>query len=341
MTRLRERSAVADVPRRARDRGIGRMVLRRIAFVVPLLGVVSVGLFALASRSPFDPLAGYLGDRYLTASDADKARIAAELGVDDPWWAQYGRWIGGVLSGDLGISRSFGMPVVDVVTQRLPWTMLLGITGLVVAAALALVLGVMAGVRPRGAIDRIVSPFATIVASTPPFVLSLVAIGVLALGLGWLPTGGLTAPGEDPTPGAVARHLVLPAAVLALSQVPWLLMAVRQSARAAMASDAVLGARARGIPERTIVRRHVVPTALAPFVTVIGLRLPELVVGAAIVEEVFSWPGLAGAVVTSARELDFPLLAVLTLGTTLVVLLGSLLADIAYVRLDPRVRADA
>ncbi len=115
---------------------------------------------------------------------------------------------------------------------------------------------------------------------------------------------------------------------------------VRQSVRDAIGSDAVRGARARGIPERTILLRHVVPVSLGPFVSVIGLRLPEIIVGAAIVEEVFSWPGIAGAVVTSARELDFPLLAALTVGTTLIVLIGSLLADVTLALLDPRVTAD-
>ncbi|MCA1005583.1 ABC transporter permease [Rhodococcus hoagii] len=316
------------------------MALRRAAFAVPLLIVVSAALFALASRSPFDPLAGYLGDRYMTTSDADRARLADELGLHDPWWATYGHWVSGLFSGDLGVSRSFGQPVAAVIGERLPWTLLLTCLGMGLAVVVSFVLGVWSGARPGGLLDRVVAPLASVVQATPPFVLSLGAVAIFALSLGWLPVAGLTDAGADPTFGQVAEHLVLPVTVLAVSQVPWLAMSVRQSVRDAIGSDAVRGARARGIPERTILLRHVVPVALGPFVTVIGLRLPEIIVGAAIVEEVFSWPGIAGAVVTSARELDFPLLAALTVGTTLIVLIGSLLADVTLTLLDPRVSAD-
>lgn len=136
------------------------------------------------------------------------------------------------------------------------------------------------------------------------------------------------------------RHLLLPATVLAVSQLPWLLLAVRESVSANRGEDYVAGALVRGVDPRTITRRHIVPTSLAPFVTIIGVRLPEVVVGAVLVEEIFSWPGVAGALVQSARDLDMPLLAVLTVGATLVVLVGSLAADVCYVLLDPRVRAD-
>ncbi|NLU85093.1 ABC transporter permease [Rhodococcus sp. HNM0569] len=317
------------------------MAVRRCAFAVPLLAIVSAGLFALASRSPFDPLAGYLGARYVTTSDADRARIAGELGLGDPWWRQYARWLLHVVTGDLGTSRSFGQPVAQVIGERLPWTLLLTGTALTVSVVLALVLGVWTGARSGGVADRIVTPLVTFAQATPPFVLSLVAVAVFAVSLTWLPAGGLTDAGSDPSFGQVARHVVLPAGVLAVSQLPWLLFAVRQSVRGAVESDAVAGAVARGLPRRTVLTRHVVPVASAPFVTVVALRLPELVVGAALVEEVFAWPGIAGALVTSATELDFPLLAALTLGTTAVVLVASLLADIAYVLLDPRVAADA
>lgn len=319
-----------------RGRAIARMATRRALFAVPLVAATSFVLFALASRSPFDPLSGYLGDRYLTMSTADKQRLATELGTDLPWWQQWATWVGHATTGDLGQSRAYAQPVATVLAERAPWTLLLSGTALAAAIAVALVAGMWAGLRPRGVLDRA----ATVVQAVPPFVLSLSAVTVCAVTLRWLPVAGLTDPGTEPTVGQVARHLVLPAAVLTLSLLPWLVLSLRQSIRAAAESDAVVGARARGIPEPVIVRRHILPVALGPFTTVIGLRLPELLVGAAIVEEVFSWPGLGGSIVTAARELDFPLLAALTIGTTVLVLAGSLLADIAHALLDPRVTAD-
>ena len=327
--------------RRRRGRGIARMIIRRALFAVPLTIATSLVLFALASRSPFDPLAGYLGDRYLTMSTADKQRVATELGLDTPWWQQWATWVGHAVTGDLGYSRTYAQPITAVLVERGPWTLLLSGAALAAAIVIALAAGIWAGLHPRGRLDRAVAASTTVVQAVPPFVLSLGAVAVFAVSLRWLPVAGLTDPGADPTVGQVARHLTLPAAVLTLSLLPWLVHSLRQSVRSAAESDAVLGARARGLPESIVVSRHLLPVALGPFTTVIGLRLPELLVGAAIVEEVFSWPGLAGSLVTAARELDFPLLAALTIGTTWLVLAGSLLADIAHALLDPRVADDA
>lgn len=327
--------------RRRRGRGIARMSIRRALFAIPLTAAVSLALFALAAGSPFDPLAGYLGDRYLTMSTADKQRVATELGLDASWWQQWANWIGHAVTGDLGSSRSYAQPVTTVLAERGPWTLLLSGTALAAAIVIALVAGMWAGLHPQSRLDRAIAATTTVVQAVPPFVLSLGAVTVFAVSLRWVPVAGLTDPGADPTAAQVARHLVLPAAVLTLSLLPWLVHSLRQSVRSAAESDAVLGARARGLPEPVVVGRHLLPVALGPFTTVIGLRLPELLVGAAIVEEIFSWPGLAGSLVTAARELDFPLLAALTIGTTWLVLAGSLLADLAHALLDPRVADDA
>ncbi len=316
------------------------MIVRRLMFVVPVCAAVSAGLFAAAAVSPFDPLVSYLGARYTTTSDADKQLLTAQLGLDQPWYSTYWGWVQGVFSGDLGMSRTFGQPVAQVLVERAPWTLLLAGTALLLAAAAALVLGVVAGSRPGRMLGRATTASCIAVQGLPPFVLSLAAIAVFALGLGWLPVAGIADGGSDPTIGGVAEHLVLPVAVLAVAQLPWLLLAVRESVSGARSEDYVAGALARGIPGSMVTRKHILPTSLAPFANVLGVRLPELVVGAVLVEEVFSWPGVAGAIVASARDLDMALLAVLTVGTTLAVMLGSLLADVAVALLDPRTATD-
>lgn len=326
--------------RRLRERGAGRMILRRLALFPIVTIVVSAALFAAAAASPFDPLAAYLGNRYLTASEESKAAITATLGLDAPWYTAYWWWISDLINGDLGYSRAFHQPVADVLAERLPWTFLLVTTSLVVAIPVALLLGTWAGMRPGSIIDRVITMIALAVQAMPPFVLALATIAVFALALGWLPPAGITDAGAAPSPDQVARHIVLPASVLAISQMPWLLLAARESITASLSSSFVAGARARGISERRILTGHVLPSSLAPVLTILGARLPELIVGAVLVEEVFSWPGIAAALVTSAQHLDLPLLAMLTIATTLAVLLGSLLADLAYLVADPRVRAD-
>ncbi|MFC4125371.1 ABC transporter permease [Nocardia rhizosphaerae] len=325
---------------RFRDRGIGAMVGLRLATLVPVLVVVSAALFAAAAVSPFDPLVGYLGARYESTSAADRTLLTEQLGLDAPWYQLYGRWLAALGTGDLGISRSFAQPVGELLAQRIPWTMLLVLAAMGVAVTVALIAGVWSGMRRGGVVDRIVTASCVAMQGLPPFVVSLAAIAVFAVGLGWLPPAGLTDAGADAGFGQVARHLVLPAAALAVSQVPWLLLAVRESVSDRRGEDFVVGAATRGIDTATITRRHILPTSLAPFVTILGARLPEVVVGAVLVEEIFSWPGVAGAFVQSAKDLDMPLLAVLTVGTTCAVMLGSLLADVAVVVLDPRVRAD-
>ncbi len=316
------------------------LVLRRLVWAVPVLLLVSLGVFLLAAASPFDPIHQYYGVRIYDASAADVARVRAELGLDRPVLARFWEWLSGLFSGDLGVSRSMRQPVVEVVAQRLPWTLLLAGTGLLLAVVFSLVVGTVAAWRQGGWLDRTVTAVGHALEGVPPFVLALLAIALFSLGLGWLPVAGLTDAGSSLGLGQVLEHLVLPAAVLGVSQAPWLVLHVRQSLLTALTEDHVNGARARGMSERIVVLRHALPTALLPFVTLIGARVPELVTGAVLVEEVFSWPGVASAVVTAAKAADYPLLAVLTLLATAAVLLGSLLADIAAILLDPRVATD-
>ncbi|MBC7302765.1 MAG: ABC transporter permease [Nocardia sp.] len=325
---------------RFRGRGLRAMAGWRLVTVIPVLAAVSAALFAAAALSPFDPLVGYLGARYETTSVTDRALLTDQLGLDASWYQLYGRWIGALFSGDLGDSRAFAQPVSTLLAQRLPWTILLVAVAMGVAIAVALGAGVWAGMHRGGLVDRLVTASCVIMQGLPPFVVSLAAIAVFAVGLGWLPPAGLTDAGAEVGFGQVVRHLVLPAAALAVSQVPWLLLAVRESVSGNRGEDFVVGAATRGIGTATITGSHILPSSLAPFVTILGARLPEVVVGAVLVEEIFSWPGIAGAFVRSAKDLDMALLAILTVGTTCAVMLGSLLADIAVALLDPRVRAD-
>lgn len=326
---------------RRRRREILFLALRRLVFLFPLPMVVTIGVFALAAISPFDPLDAYMEGRAGELTTQQQQQIIRELQLDAPFYAAWWEWAKDLSQGELGTSRTFQQPVVDVLQDRLPWTLLLGGVGLAVSVTLSLLLGLWAGLHPRGSLDRMISGTAIVLQGTPPFVLALTVLGVFAIALNWLPTGGLTDPGEPVTADAVLVHLLLPAAVLAITQLPWLVLSMRESVADVMASDAVRGARVRGIPLNMIARRHVLPAALPPFVALVGARLPELIAGSVLVESIFAWPGLGNALVRSAQSLDFSLLTFLTVSTTALVLLGNLLADVAFVLLDPRVDADA
>lgn len=326
--------------RASRRRALGRLAARRAAFAVPVLAIVSLAVFALGKASPFDPVAAFFGVRILRASPEQIARIRESWGVDDPFLVQWFHWVGNLLTGDLGDSRLYQIPVADVVSSRLGWTVLLVATGLVLALALAVVLGTAAAWRQGGLLDRAVTSMSYVLEAAPVFWVALGAVSLFAVQLGVLPAGGLTDPTATISVAQVAEHLLLPAVVLAISQAPWFTLFVRQSVAEALEQDYVLAARARGLPERTVVLSHALRTALLPFITLLGSRVPELITGALLVETVFSWPGVASATVDAALAVDFSLLAAMTMLATVSVLAGNLAADALYVVADPRVRAD-
>ncbi|GGS68588.1 ABC transporter permease [Planobispora rosea] len=316
-----------------------RIVAWRAAMAVPLLLAVTFAMFALAKASPFDPVRQYLGDRAMTTSPEIAAQIRANWGLDRPLVEQYATWLGNLVTGDLGESRSLRLPVTQVIGERLGWTLLVVGCALVLMLVVGLVAGTLAAWRRDSWLDRLVTGTAFANEAAPVFWVGLLVIWVFAVKLGWLPAGGLTdAASATVTLPDLLHHLVLPVAVLAFSQSSWLLLFVRESVIGVLREDFILGARARGLRSRTVLVRHALRSALLPFITIMGARVPELVTGAILVEAVFSWPGVAGTTIKAALAVDFPLLAALTLLATVAVVLGNLLADLAYTVADPRVR---
>ncbi|WP_326638569.1 ABC transporter permease [Streptosporangium sp. NBC_01755] len=329
--------------RRAPAGGLAAVILRivawRLAFAVPLLVAVTAGMFALAKASPFDPVRQYLGERAMVTDPEVVERIRANWGIDRPVLEQYTAWAGNLFRGDLGDSRSLHLPVAQVIAERLPWTMLATSAAIVLMLAGSLLLGTLAAWRQGSWPDRLITGGAFANEAAPVFWTGLLAVWVFSVQLGWLPAGGLTGARSTSVEfGDVAAHMILPVTVLAVSQSSWLVLYVRESVIGTLREDFVTGARARGLRERTVLVRHALRSALLPFLTLLGARIPELVTGAILVETVFSWPGVASASVQAALAVDFPLLAALTLLGTLAVLCGNLVADVAYTIADPRVR---
>lgn len=323
-----------------RYRGVGRLVLHRLAWSIPVVLVVTALIFFLASVSPFDPVSAYLGAAQEHVDGATRARAGQLLGVEDPWWRHYLTWLAGVARGDLGLSVSHRQPVADVLGTRLPWTILLAGLGLVVAAVVAVLTATVAAVRPEGVVDRLVVGLGNLIAATPPYLVSMGLIAIFAVTLRWLPGGGLVDPGEPLGFAQVASHLVLPTIAMAVAQQPWLVLHLRESLVTAYASDPVTGARLRGVSEPAILFRHVLPVSLLPLITVIGARVPEIITGAVLIEAVSGWPGLGQSLIVAATSIDYPLLAALTALAAFAVLAGNLAADVGYRLLDPRTDGD-
>ncbi|MFI7341347.1 ABC transporter permease [Streptomyces sp. NPDC050085] len=320
---------------------MARLTGRRILFAVPVLAAVTFGVFAIAAASPFDPVKAYAGTAGLTASQDNLDQLRANLGVDQPLPGRWWHWLTSALTGDLGDSAVLRQPVLDAITQRLGWSVLLAATAFLVAIVLGTLLGVLAARRQGGPLDRAVTSLAYTLEAAPPFWLGLLAVWLFALKLDVLPAGGLTDTGSATvTASQVLPHLVLPAGVLALSQLPWFVLYVRQGVGDALEEDPVRGAKARGLAPRTVLFGHALRSGTLPVLTLIGSRVPELITGALLVETVFSWPGIAAATVQAATSVDFPLLAALTVLATLAVLAGNWAADLLYGLADPRVGFD-
>ncbi|MFI1252665.1 ABC transporter permease [Streptomyces netropsis] len=320
---------------------MARMAGRRLLLAVPVLAVVTFGVFAIAAASPFDPAKAYAGSAGLGAGQDVFDQLRENLGADRPFVARWWDWVTSAVTGDLGDSSTLRQPVADVIGERIGWSVLLCAVAFALAVTVGTALGVLAARRRGGLLDRVVTSLSYTLEAAPPFWLGLLAIWFFALKLGALPAGGLTDTGSDvATAGQVASHVVLPAVVLAVSQLPWFVLYVRQGVGDALEEDPVRGARARGLRERTVLLGHALRSGLLPVLTLVGSRVPELITGALLVETVFSWPGIAAATVQAATSVDFPLLAALTVLATAAVLVGNLLSDLLYGLADPRVGFD-
>ncbi|MBD0021974.1 ABC transporter permease subunit [Gordonia pseudamarae] len=325
-------------PRQTRGRGAAarRLLLRRTLIGIPSLVLISLAIFGLTAVSPFDPTAAYLNSPEF-ATQAQRDAVTAAYALDQNWFSAWWHWWGGILTGDLGWSSTRSQEVTTVVAERLPFTLIMAASALISAAVIAIGLGAVIGMRRGGLLDRGCSALATILAATPPFVVSLILVSVFAVGLGAFPTSGARYPGEGYSFGGIISHGVLPYIALTVAMVPWLLLSMRAAVVEAVTSDAVRAARSRGLGGAALLRGHVAPVSVLPTLALLGTRLPELIAGAAIVETVFGWPGLAESLVDSAVALDFPLMATLAVGSAALVLVGSALSDAAAVWIDPRI----
>ena len=316
-----------------------RYVARRLLAGVPLIVGVLVIAFGLIHLAPGDPIQALAGDG---GDAAYYAAMRARYGLDRPVPEQFGRYALAILRGDLGYSFSYGQPVSRVILDRLPATLLLTGTALVLATALGIGLGVLTALRPHGALDHTVAVVTLTAYAMPVFWLGQLLVLLFAVRLGLLPVQGMISVREGYTGGRhlldVARHLALPALTLALPQVALNARLMRTSLREALAEEYIATARAKGLAERAVIWRHALRNALLPVVTALGGHLGVLLTGAALTETVFAWPGLGRLLLDAALKRDYPLLMAIFLLVSVVVVAANLLTDILYTALDPRVR---
>lgn len=301
-------------------------------------GIIVV-TFVLIHAAPGDPAAALAGEG---GDPAHIELLRAKFGLDRPLPQQFVTYVGNVVRGDLGTSLVRGRPVAEVVGERVPATLLLMGTALALSSLGGVALGALAARRPYGPLDVTVTTAGLVGYAVPAFWLAQLAVLALGLGAGLVPVQGMTDARAGNTGLAaaadVARHLVLPAAVLAFSELAVVARLARTNLIHVLDQDYVRTARALGAPPSRVVLHHALPNALVPVVTVIGARFGTLFSGAVLVETVFAWPGLGQLLVSSTQTRDYPVLLGLVLLASLSVVCANLVSDLICGRIDPRVR---
>lgn len=309
-----------------------RYLLRRVGQAVIVLWGVSIAVFSIMHLVRGDPVRLALGTRF---NQETYDALVARAGLDDPIVVQYVNWLGNALTGDLGVSFRSGRPVTELILERLPATMSLAFGAIVVALLIALPLGLVSALRPRSAVDYVATFISQAGISIPDFWLAIVAILLFSLTLGWLPSSGYVGLTEDPVEWA--RHLVLPSVVVGTVSGAILTRFVRSSALEALGQDYTRTARAKGLPQRVVINRHVLRNALVPVITVTGIQLAYLLSGVVVVEVVFAWQGLGQLALQAVETRDYPLLQGAVLLFALFFLVVNLVVDLLYALVDPRI----
>ncbi|MCP4594086.1 MAG: ABC transporter permease [bacterium] len=326
--------------------GMGAYLVRRLLLaVVTLIGITLV-TFMMTRLAPGDPALGSAGgDSAARLSATERQQLREYLGLDDPLTVQYGRWLSRVARLDFGRSWSSGQRVVDKIGGRLGATLSLAALSLTLAFSLAIPLGLYAAARAGRWLDRVGGVLAYAFYAIPNYVVAVALIALVSIKLDWLPASGRRSLDYESLSfwGQVAdlvRHYILITLCFSLPILAYVFRFVRNNALETSTAPFVLTARAKGAGEWRVYTRHVLPNTLIPLVTLLGVLLPFMVSGSVILEYVFSWPGIGQLYVDSIMARDYPVVMGLAVITAALVLVGTLLADIAYGVIDPRVRHD-
>ncbi|MBN1294113.1 MAG: ABC transporter permease [Candidatus Latescibacteria bacterium] len=305
-------------------------IIRRLFMVIPILLGAATIVFALMFIVPGDParlLMGQHGDEQTIAT------IRKELGLDEPVYIQYAKFIGRLARGDLGMSYRQKRPVAQIIRERFPATAKLAVVSMFIAVIIGVAAGILAASFRNTVLDWLVMVFSLSGISMPVFWLGMMLILVFASGLGWLPVGGYGRSGD-------IRHIALPALSLAAISVGYIARMMRSSMLEVIGKDYIRTARAKGLSRKAVILRHALKNAFIPVITIIGINFASLLGGAVATETVFAWPGLGRATVDAIRVRDLPVVEGCVMFLAFIFVIANLLVDLSYAWLDPRIRLD-
>ncbi|MFW5991620.1 MAG: ABC transporter permease [Halanaerobiaceae bacterium] len=317
---------------------MSRYLMRRIMQSIPLLiGISLISFFAMRIM-PGGPLAGYKMNPHVTQADIDRLR---ELwGLNEPIIQQYWKWLVSMIKGDWGWSYRSGLPVRNIVFSRIPNTLLLMGLSYIISLIVAIPVGIYSALRRYSVFDYIFTVFAFMGVAIPSFWFGIMLMLLFSATLQWLPSSGMFTIGEGFNLIDRIRHLIMPTLVLSFINMASWSRYMRSSMLETISTDYIRTARAKGLSEKLVILKHALRNALIPIVTLLGLSLPAIVGGAVITERVFAWPGVGQLFVSSVYSRDYPILMASLMLTATSVVVGNMLADIAYGFLDPRIKYD-
>jgi len=312
-----------------------KYVLKRILIMIPVFFGMTALVFFLSNLTPGSPV-----DAMITPEMGaeDIAALEHRMGLDQPVYVQYFKWLQRMFQGDLGYSYRTSNPVIRDIGERVGPTLLLTLTVLVVAVIIGVTLGVLAACKPYSIWDTLASGVSFLGSSMPGFFIALVLIYIFSVKLSLLPTGGMYTSVSTNSLADLARHMVLPTISMALGSAGNYIRQTRSAMLEVMGEEYIKMARAKGMRERTVLYGHALRNALLPIVTSIGMSVPGLVGGSIIIEQIFGWPGMGTLMVMSVTYRDYPVIMGIAMYITVAVLVTNLLMDLLYAVLDPRIR---
>jgi peptide/nickel transport system permease protein len=312
-------------------------IVRRVLIALPVLIGITIITYTAYSLAPGNPIDAMIDPKVAISPEALLARKRA-LGLDQPIPVRYLIWLREAVQGNLGYSYRTNTPVFNRIAERLPATLQLTVTAFAIAIGLGVPLGVLSAVRQYSRLDVSLTFLALSGISVPTFFVGLVAIWLFSLKLRLFPSFGMVDPDSSNQLLSRLQHLVLPACVLGFEGVAGFLRYTRSSMLDVLQQDYMRTARAKGLVRWRAVLKHGVRNALLSVITLIGLRLPSLIGGAFIIESIFAWPGMGQMAIASVVQRDYPVLMGLTLASSTLILLSSLVTDVVYVLVDPRIK---
>jgi len=312
---------------------VGLLILRRLLATIPVLLLVTAGVFALIHLTPGDPIDAMMAE---SVDDSVKRQLRSDLGLDRPLYLQYATWMGRLLQGDLGSSIRNREPVIENVGRRIKPSLQLAGFAMAISLLVAAPIGILSAARRNTMLDRFGTSFALFGICMPNFLIALLLIFLFGVTLRWLPISGYVDPMEEFWDGI--RSLALPAITLGLALAAVITRTLRSSMLEALSEDYIRTARAKGLSDGAVIRRHALKNALIPVVTVLGLQLGTLIGGAVITEYVFALPGVGRLVVDAVFARDYPLVQGVVLLIAVGFILSNLMVDLLYGLIDPRIR---